>query len=352
MPPYTYKASGVDIDRADNLVSFIAKRARKTARPGNASVIGSFAALFDLKKENFKDPLLVTSTDGVGTKLRIAIEAGKHDTIGIDLVAMCVNDILVHGATPLFFLDYFAMAEISARASQDIIDGIVRGCEQAGCSLVGGETAQMPGMYERGDYDLAGFVVGAVERNKVLPLPNIEPGMRLLGIKSSGLHSNGFSLVRHFINDRGIDLKSKCPFDPSITLGEALLEPTRIYVKALLPILAGTEVLGMAHITGGGITENLPRILPSGVAARVSSSAWEKPPVYNWLITNGLNVEKKELYRVFNMGIGMVLVVNASSASSVATAVRNAGEVVYDIGEIVPSAEPEPHVIWTDVGEN
>jgi phosphoribosylformylglycinamidine cyclo-ligase len=334
---YTYESTGVDIDRADNLVDFISERASQTKRIGNASGIGGFGALFDLAREPFKDPLLVTSTDGVGTKLRLAIDTGIHNTIGVDLVAMCVNDILVHGATPLFFLDYFATGLLSLPDAKQILGGIVDGCKQAQCALIGGETAQMPGMYKGGDYDLAGFVVGAVEREKVLPRKEIRAGATLIGLKSSGLHSNGFSLVRKFLDDRSINLSSACPYDRSYTsLGHALLQPTKIYVQSVLQSLQVEGVVAMAHITGGGITENLPRVLPMNTQAIIDPSSWEhdRPRVYDWLLENGLCMDPNEFYRVFNAGIGMILVVEPSRADRVCSVLRETGETVYVIGQI------------------
>lgn len=342
---HSYKSAGVDIDKADQFVNAISPLTKSTARKGADGVIGGFGALFDLKAEGFNDPILVSSTDGVGTKLKIAIALGKHDTIGIDLVAMCVNDVLVHGARPLFFLDYFATGKLDVEVGRSIIVGIVEGCRQAGCALIGGETAQMKGLYRPGDYDLAGFVVGAVERNAQLPLPELNIGSVILGLQSSGLHSNGFSLVRQLIRSWDVDLRAPCPFQRSKyeNIGQALLEPTRIYAKSVAAALQVGGVKAMAHITGGGLVENLPRVMPRGCKAVIKQGSWEKPDVYNWMISKGLSLKRQDVLRVFNFGIGMALVVDQSAKSAVTRQLEKSGERVFEIGRI-ESCDGEPFV--------
>jgi phosphoribosylformylglycinamidine cyclo-ligase len=327
----------VDIDAGDALVEAIKPLARATARRGSMGGLGGFGALFDLKAAGFTDPVLVSSTDGVGTKLRVAIDAGQHATVGIDLVAMCVNDLVVQGAEPLFFLDYFATGQLRLEQARDVVSGIAEGCRQAGCALVGGETAEMPGMYAAEDYDLAGFAVGAAERGALLPREDVGPGDVLLGLASSGVHSNGFSLVRRVIQAGNAGLGSPAPFavgqTTGLTLGEALLAPTRIYVQSLLALHRAGLLKAAAHITGGGLPGNLPRVLPKGVAAVMDGASWPVPPVFGWLARTG-NVAAEEMLRVFNCGIGMVVVVAADQAEAATALLTEAGEAVFRIGTL------------------
>ncbi|CAN0653281.1 phosphoribosylformylglycinamide cyclo-ligase [Nitratireductor aquimarinus] len=332
----TYADAGVDIDAGSRLVDMIKPMVRATRRPGADSEIGGFGGLFDLKAAGFTDPVLVAANDGVGTKLKIAIEADKHDTVGIDLVAMCVNDLVVQGAEPLFFLDYFATGKLDPDQGAAIVSGIAEGCKQAGCALIGGETAEMPGMYHGDDYDLAGFAVGAAERGRLLPTGDIAEGDVLLGLASSGVHSNGFSLVRRIVSDAGLEWSDKAPFAPGQTLGEALLEPTRIYVKSLLATLkAAWGIKALAHITGGGFPENLPRVLPDHLAADIDLDAIDVPPVFSWLAGTG-GVAEREMLSTFNCGIGMVVAVAADEAAQIAALLQEAGESVTMLGQIVP----------------
>ena len=325
----TYRAAGVDIDAGDALVEAIKPLARGTARAGVLGGLGGFGALFDLKAAGFHDPILVSTTDGVGTKLRIAIETGIHDSVGIDLVAMCVNDLIVQGAEPLFFLDYFATGKLDLAQARQVIAGIAEGCRQAGSSLVGGETAEMPGMYAGGDYDLAGFAVGAAERDTLLP-QNVCPGDTLLGLASSGPHSNGFSLIRRIVTASGLGWDALAPFAAGEKLGGALMAPTKIYVRSLLALHRAGLLKAAAHITGGGLPGNVPRVLPEGTRA-VINSPWSVPPVFSWLARTG-GVAPAEMLRVFNCGIGMVIV---TAAPETATAtLRAAGEIVFPIGRI------------------
>jgi phosphoribosylformylglycinamidine cyclo-ligase len=296
--------------------------------------LGGFGALFDLKDAGYTDPVLVAGTDGVGTKLKVAIEAGKHDTVGIDLVAMCVNDLIVQGAEPLFFLDYFATAKLDVGAGMDIISGIAEGCRQAGCALIGGETAEMPGMYAKNDYDLAGFSLGAVERSDILTGEKVGAGDIILGLTSSGLHSNGFSLVRRVVEKSGLDYAAPAPFEKTKALGEALLEPTRVYVKACLAALKTGGVHAFAHITGGGLIENIPRVMPDGLSAKIDLSRWSLPPVFVWLAKAG-GIEQRELARTFNCGIGMCVIVAADKADAVEAALSSAGENVVRLGNVI-----------------
>jgi len=326
----SYRDAGVDLDAGDSLVEAIKPFARRTLRPEVLGGIGGFGALCEIPKK-YRHPVLVSSTDGVGTKLKLAFALGRHDTVGIDLVAMSVNDVLVQGAEPLFFLDYFACGKLDLQIGKDVIKGVAAGCQQAGCALIGGETAEMPGMYPEGEYDLAGFCVGVVEKDRIIDGRGIAPGDVLLGLASSGPHSNGYSLIRKIL-ERG-----KPPFDP--------LEPTRIYVKPLLKLLEAVPVKGLAHITGGGITGNVPRILPKGVSARIRKSAWPRPALFEWLRREG-NVPEDEMFRVFNCGIGMVVVVAAGDAERAARELRSAGETVHEIGSIeASSGEPEALVV-------
>jgi phosphoribosylformylglycinamidine cyclo-ligase len=350
----------VDIDAGDALVQAIKPLARSTARPGADARLGGFGAFFDPRAAGFRDPLLVSTTDGVGTKLKIAIEANKHDTVGIDLVAMNVNDLVVQGAEPLFFLDYFASGKLEVGVAATVIKGIAEGCRIAGCALVGGETAEMPGMYAPGDYDLAGFAVGAVERDRALTGANVAVGDTVLGIASSGVHSNGFSLVRRIVADTNLGYGAPAPFAAGKTLGQALLEPTRIYVKALLqairaPGYAAGGIKAMAHITGGGILDNVPRVLPDGAMAEIDATGWKLPPVFRWLRRMG-NVADNEMLRTFNCGIGMILVVGAADAQAAAAQLASAGESVHRIGRIGPRPAGSPATIVTGTdkawGEN
>jgi phosphoribosylformylglycinamidine cyclo-ligase len=326
-----YKTAGVDIDAGNALVERIKPLAKATLRAGVMGGIGGFGALFDTKAAGFVDPILVATTDGVGTKLKIAQMAGKHDTIGIDLVAMCVNDLVVQGATPLFFLDYFATGKLSVDVAAQVIAGIAEGCKQAGCALIGGETAEMPSMYGGGEYDLAGFSVGAVERGELLPR-SISEGDVVLGIASNGVHSNGYSLVRHLVTQSGLSYANPAPFDASKTLADALLAPTKIYVKSLLGVIS--QLGGLAHITGGGLLENIPRVLPENLAVRLDSKAWEAPPVFAWMQSVG-NIPNEEMWRTFNCGIGMVAITTASEAASVKATLEAAGERVFEIGYVI-----------------
>ncbi|GJE61193.1 phosphoribosylformylglycinamidine cyclo-ligase [Methylobacterium trifolii] len=337
----TYADAGVDIDAGNALVETIRPLVRSTRRPGADAEIGGFGGLFDLKAAGFKDPILVAANDGVGTKVKIAIETGRHDTIGIDLVAMCVNDLVVQGAEPLFFLDYYATAKLVPGVGADIVRGIAEGCRQAGCALIGGETAEMPGLYDGADYDLAGFSVGAAERGTLLPKPGIAPGDLVLGLPSSGVHSNGFSLVRRIVARTGLGWDAPAAFAPGRTLGEALLEPTRIYVKPLLAAIRATGgIKALAHITGGGFPDNLPRVLPDDVGIEIDLSAIAVPPVFGWLAAKG-GVAEPEMLRTFNCGIGMVLVVAPEDAGAVGAALVAAGEAPVRLGRITGrGAEP------------
>jgi len=328
-----YAAAGVDIDAGNRLVEAIKPLAKATARAGAEAGLGGFGALFDMKAAGFKDPVLVNTTDGVGTKLRVAIESGQHDTIGIDLVAMCVNDIVVQGAEPLVFLDYFATGKLDVETARRIIAGIAKGCKEAGCALIGGETAEMPGMYAAEDYDLAGFAMGAVERGQVLPRPDVIEGDIVLGVASNGVHSNGFSLVRKIVKQEGLDYAVKAPFDSARSLGEALLEPTRIYVKPALQAVKTGHVKAMAHITGGGLLDNIPRVLPEGLGVWISTSNWPVPPVFKWMAQKA-NIDGHEMARTFNCGIGFVLIVSREHADEIMKIWTEAGEKIYRIGEV------------------
>lgn len=352
----SYKDAGVDIDAGNQLVEAIKGDAKSTTRPGVMSGLGGFGAMFDLKAAGYDDPILVSGTDGVGTKLKVAICTNKHDTVGIDLVAMCVNDLVVQGAQPLFFLDYYATGKLDVSAGKDIISGIAEGCRQSGCALIGGETAEMPGMYGGGDYDLAGFCVGAVERSQVLTGQDVQEGDVILGLASNGLHSNGFSLVRKVVSEAVIGGKAQtkmeaavrdhivdrarlayeieAPFAPGQKLGEALLAPTRIYVKSCLKAIKAGGVHALSHITGGGILENIPRVLPDTLAAEVDATAWDTPAVFKWLQKEG-NITPTEMARTFNCGIGMAVLVKASRAVDLTVLLQSEGETVFEIGRIV-----------------
>lgn len=339
----TYAQAGVDIEAGNALVERLKALVRATRRSGADAEIGGFGGLFDLKAAGFTDPVLVAANDGVGTKLKIAIETGVHDTVGIDLVAMSVNDVIVQGAEPLFFLDYFACGKLSGDVAYEVVKGIATGCMEAGCALVGGETAEMPGMYADGDYDLAGFAVGAAERGRLLPRRDVAAGDVLIALASSGVHSNGFSLVRRIVARSGVSLQAPAPFAPLQSLGRALLAPTRIYVRPLLAALKATEGLkALAHITGGGLPDNLPRVLPDGLGAEIDLSRITPPPVFGWLAGAG-DVAEAEMLRAFNCGVGMVAVVAADEAEAVAELLRREGETVTTIGQIVTiSAAEEP----------
>ncbi len=335
MTSLSYKDAGVDIDAGAALVEAIKPLARATDRSGVMAGLGGFGALFDLKAAGYADPVLVAATDGVGTKLKVAVAAERHDTVGIDLVAMCANDLVVQGAEPLFFLDYYATGRLEVETGRAVVAGIAEGCRRAGCALIGGETAEMPGHYAGADYDLAGFAVGAVERGRVLTGEGVAAGDVVLGLASDGLHSNGFSLVRRIVETQGLDYASPAPFESDRGLGEALLAPTRIYVKSCLAALAGGGVNALAHITGGGLVDNLPRVLPPHLAAEIDTGAWAVPAVFRWLAEAG-GVGPDEMARTFNCGIGMVAVVGAEAAAEARSALTRAGESVVEMGRIVP----------------
>ena len=328
----TYADAGVDIDAGNDLVDRIKPAAKRTQRPGVMAGLGGFGALFDLKAAGYVDPVLVAATDGVGTKLRIAIDTGNVDTVGVDLVAMCVNDLVCQGAEPLFFLDYFATGKLELDAATRIIEGIAAGCEASGCALIGGETAEMPGMYHDGDFDLAGFAVGAMERGADLPT-DVAEGDVLLGLASDGVHSNGYSLVRRIVDVSGLTWLDDAPFADG-TLGTVLLAPTRLYVKPALAAVRAGGVHALAHITGGGLTENLPRVLPDHCGAKINLNAWTLPPVFNWLAKTG-GMAETEMLKTFNAGIGMVLVVDPTRADALTSLLTEAGETVHRIGEVV-----------------
>jgi phosphoribosylformylglycinamidine cyclo-ligase len=330
----TYAQAGVDIDAGNRLVDLIKPLAKATRRPGAEASLGGFGALFDLKAAGYQDALLVTTTDGVGTKLKIAIETGRHDTVGIDLVAMCVNDLLAQGAEPLMFLDYVATGRLEVETVRRVIAGIAEGCVQSGCALVGGETAEMPGMYGEGDYDLAGFCVGAVDRDKVLPrMDDQRAGDLIIGLASSGPHSNGYSLVRRIVERSLLDWEAEAPFAPGKTLAEALMAPTRLYVKPVLPLLKAGLVKACAHITGGGLVENPPRVIREGLEARFDWDAWALPPVFRWLQETG-GVDDLEMRRTFNCGVGLILIASPQDAEPVMAALLNAGEEAFVCGQL------------------
>ncbi len=325
----SYRDAGVDIDAGNSLVEQIKPLAAATRRPGMLAGLGGFGALFEIP-EHYRQPVLVSGTDGVGTKLKLAMEMNKHDTIGIDLVAMCVNDLIVQGAEPLFFLDYYATGTLDVATATEVVAGIAEGCKQAGAGLIGGETAEMPGMYQPGDYDLAGFCVGVVEKARIIDGSRVRTGDVLIGLASSGPHSNGYSLIRKVIETAGADLAMA--FDGA-TLGERLLEPTRIYIKPLLALFERVPVHALAHITGGGLLENIPRVLPEGRCARLRASSWQAPAVFDWLQENG-NIEASEMYRTFNCGIGMVLVLDPAHADEALAFLAEQGETAMHLGEI------------------
>ena len=330
----TYADAGVDIDAGNALVDVIAPLAARTKRAGVIGEIGGFGGLFDLKAAGFSDPILVAANDGVGTKVKIAIDTGRHDSIGIDLVAMCVNDLIVQGAEPLFFLDYFATGKLEPTIAEQVISGIAEGCKQAGAALIGGETAEMPGLYSERDYDLAGFAVGAVERGNLLPRSDIEAGDVLIAVASSGAHCNGFSLIRRVVKTSGLNWSDPAPFAPGQSLGDALLTPTRIYVKGVLAAIGETGALkALAHITGGGLPENLPRVLPEGFCARVDLANLTVPPVFGWIAMQG-GVAPAELLRTFNCGAGLVIIVSAGEADAVLSSLAQSGETAFPLGKI------------------
>lgn len=350
MKDSAYKQAGVDIEAGDALVSKIAPLAASTRRPGVMAGLGGFGALFDLKKEGFTDPVLVSSTDGVGTKLKIAIDAGLHDTVGIDLVAMSVNDLIVNGGKPLFFLDYFATGRLDVGIAARVIAGIAEGCRQAECALVGGETAEMPGMYQDGDYDLAGFAVGAVERARMLDGTRVKPGDVILGVASSGIHSNGYSLVRHVVAKTGLKYEDAAPFAPEKTLGEALMTPTKIYVVSVQKAMevsdvdSGSAVHAIAHITGSGLPGNAARTIPDNCALQIDCTTWTLPPVFKWLAAEG-KLKPSDLAETFNCGIGLIVIVSKEQADNVKKTLLQAGETVSIIGEVISAKAGQEQVI-------
>jgi len=338
--PLTYRDAGVDIDAGDRLVENIKPFAKKTLRKGVLAGIGGFGALFEIARSRYREPVLVAGTDGVGTKLKLAFELNRHASIGIDLVAMSVNDILTLGAEPLFFLDYYACGRLDVATATEVVKGIAAGCREAGCALIGGETAEMPGLYAPGEYDLAGFAVGIVEKRRIIDGSGIAEGDVVLGLGSSGAHSNGYSLIRKIIAVKGVDLSAQ--FNGR-ALSDVMLEPTRIYVKSVLKLIKGGAVKGLAHITGGGIVENVPRMLPARLAARIERSAWKMPPLFQWLKEQG-GIGDAELYRVFNCGIGMAVVVAPAHAARALKTLEAAGETAWRIGRIVKRARNAPQV--------
>jgi phosphoribosylformylglycinamidine cyclo-ligase len=339
----SYREAGVDIDAGDALVEAIKPFVKRTLRPEVLGGIGGFGGLCSIP-EKYKKPVLVSGTDGVGTKLKLAFAYKRHGTVGIDLVAMNANDVLVQGAEPLFFLDYFACGKLDTKVAESVIRGIAKGCEQAGCALIGGETAEMPGLYAKGDFDLAGFAVGAVERGAVLPrMADMRGGDVLIGVASSGVHSNGYSLVRKVVTMTGASLSSPAGFTGSTTLGDALLTPTRLYVKSALAAIRAGGVKGLAHITGGGVTENLPRVLPQTLDAEIDLSSWELPPVFRWL-SREAGLPPSEMLRTFNCGVGLIVVADAARASEVVSSFNAAGESAFAIGKLVPAKSSEPAV--------
>ena len=344
--PLTYRDAGVDIDAGEDLVRRIGEDVASTHRPEVLGGLGGFGGLFALDVQRYRAPVLVSGTDGVGTKLKLAGQLGRHESIGVDLVAMCVNDVIVAGAEPLFFLDYYATARLEVEVAEVVIRGIAAGCREAGCALIGGETAEMPGMYAPGDYDLAGFCVGVVERDRLLRGERVAPGDVVLGLASSGPHANGFSLIRRVLERSGEDPETPCG---ESTVGAALLAPTRIYVRALLALLEQQPVHALAHVTGGGLVENLPRVLPAGTRAALDARHWQRPPVFDWLQRSGA-IDRDEMLRTFNCGIGMCAVVPERQAEAAAVTLTRAGETVWRIGTIEASTEPEPDVViegWT-----
>lgn len=331
----TYADAGVDIDAGDALVDAIKPLAKSTSRSGVMGGLGGFGGAFDLKAAGFNDPILISGTDGVGTKLRIAIDSGKLDTVGIDLVAMCVNDVLANGAEPLFFLDYYATGKLTPEVAASVVSGIAEGCRQSGCALIGGETAEMPGMYDGDDFDLAGFVVGAAERDRLLPrMDDMAAGDTLIALASSGPHSNGYSLIRKIVAKASLSWGDASPFAPGQTVAESLLTPTKIYVKSLMPLIRGGSIKGLAHITGGGLTENTPRMLPDNLTARFDMDSFDRPEVFNWLQETG-GVAEAEMQRAFNCGVGMVIAVDSDEADNIVNTLNASGETAWVIGDLV-----------------
>ena len=343
-PTDAYRAAGVDIDRAAAFVEDLKPLAERSTRPGVLGGLGGFGAAFDLRAAGFRDPILIAATDGVGTKLKLAFALGQHSTVGVDLVAMNVNDIVVQGAEPLFFLDYFASSRLEPRTARAVLEGIAEGCRLAGCALIGGETAEMPGFYGKGEYDLAGFAVGAVERGGLLNRDNVRPGDRLLGLASAGLHANGFSLVRMVVDQAAADLAAPAPFDPGQDLGMALLTPTRIYVDTALALARAGLVRSLAHITGGGLVENIPRALPQGLAARLDAASWPLPPVVAWLRDVGV-LSPGDLARTFNCGIGMVAMVPDDRTAEAEALMAAKGETVWHIGTVTEIGDGDPIIL-------
>lgn len=344
-----YAKAGVDIDAGNELVRRLKPLARSTARKGADAALGGFGAFFDIKALGYKDPLIVSSNDGVGTKLKIAIETGLHDGIGIDCVAMCVNDLVVSGAEPLFFLDYYATGKLDVNVAERVIAGVAEGCRQAGAALSGGETAELPGLYAEGDYDLAGFAVGAVERDGVITGQKLAAGDVVLGLASTGVHSNGYSLVRKIVKDGGFSYAAPAPFEPGVTLGEALLRPTRIYVKPLLALAKALPLKGVAHITGGGLLENVPRVLPEGLGVTIDCARWRVPPVFGWLAREG-KIPALDMIRTFNCGIGMVAMVGAADAAAAEALLKKEGVEACVIGMVEPRAKGGEAMRFTSLG--
>lgn len=337
----TYQSAGVDIEQADALVSDIKSIAKRTQRPGVMASIGGFGALFEIPTDRYQQPVLVSGTDGVGTKLKLAMQMQRHDTIGIDLVAMCVNDIITLGAEPLYFLDYYATGKLNRQQAADVIKGIGHGCELAGAALIGGETAEMPGMYQGDDYDLAGFCVGVVEKNNIIDGSNVKAGDAIIALSSSGPHSNGYSLIRKVLERSGATLSDSFA---NHTLGDALLQPTKIYIKSLLQLMQQVTVNAMAHITGGGLLENIPRVLPDNTAAIIDRSTWQWPEIFQWLQAQG-NIEDREMYRTFNTGIGMVVIVDEKNAQQCITFLNDHGETAWQVGHIESHDQQQPQVV-------
>jgi phosphoribosylformylglycinamidine cyclo-ligase len=338
--PDAYARAGVSIDAGNALVERIKPLAAGTARQGTQASLGGFGAFFDIKACGYKDPLIVSTNDGVGTKLKIAIETGRHEGIGVDCVAMCVNDLVVSGAEPLFFLDYFATGKLEVGVAEKVIAGVAHGCKESNCALVGGETAELPGLYAEGDYDLAGFAVGAVERDKVVTGQNIQEGDVMLGLFSSGAHSNGYSLIRKIVKDKGLSYSKPAPFAPGMDLAEALLIPTKLYVRSLLALAKVCDVKGMAHITGGGLTENVPRVLPKGLGVTVDGAGWQIPPLFGWLAREG-NIPPDDMLRTFNCGIGMAVIINGNEVGTAEDELKNFGIQCSEIGVVEKRAEGE-----------
>ena len=346
MSDSAYKQAGVDIEAAADLVENIKPHIKRTNRSGVMSAIGGFGAMFDLKETGYKDPILVSGTDGVGTKIKIAIDTNRHDTIGIDAVAMCVNDIIVQGAEPLYFLDYFATGHLDTHVAEDVIKGVAKGCEESGCALIGGETAEMPGLYADGDYDLAGFSVGAVERDQLITGQEIKEGDIILGLASSGLHSNGFSLVRKIIDSAdNLDYEQPASFTGGQKLADFLLTPTRLYVKSILKAMKEIGgIKGLSHITGGGLLENVPRVLPENVTAEIDTGTWELPEIFKWLTKEG-KLKPSDLATTLNTGIGMIVICPADKKDALTESFKNSGEIVYEIGRITAKQDEEVKLI-------